>query len=164
MFLSEKSLTITACCALFIVSFTCANAYSQHPKEKMTEGVDLVTQITVADRTFFDAFNQCDVKTMVDMFSKEVEFYHDVSGVAGYEKVVATTKANCEKPMGLTRRLLPETLKIYPLKDFGAIQKAEHRFCHLDNGKKDCGVFPFVHIWKLEEGRWRLFRIVSFDH
>lgn len=100
---------------------------------------DLHKVILEQDKIFFDAFNRCDQDTMAKMFSKELEFYHDISGVSGYESTLAAGKANCDRNLGLVRTLVPEATKIYPVKDFGAMQIGKHTFCHMENGKNDCG-------------------------
>ena len=64
----------------------------------------------------------------------------------------------------LKRTLINETLEVYPIKDFGAIETGQHTFCHDENGKTDCGTFKFVHIWKNENGVWKITRIITYDH
>ncbi|WP_419148285.1 hypothetical protein [Pseudoalteromonas 'SMAR'] len=64
----------------------------------------------------------------------------------------------------MTRTLIPESLTVYPIKDFGALQMGEHRFCHLVNGKNDCGTFRFTHIWRRNQAGWKLHRVISYGH
>ena len=44
------------------------------------------------------------------------------------------------------------------------MEVGSHRFCHLENGKQDCGVFEFAHVWKEDAGRWRVTRVLSYGH
>ena len=101
---------------------------------------------------------------MGEIFSKDLEFYHDIAGFSDYPQTMEATKANCERNLGLRRELVLESHVVYPMGEAGAIQKGEHTFCHLENGKDDCGTFEFVHVWLREENRWRLARVVSFGH
>jgi ketosteroid isomerase-like protein len=125
---------------------------------------NLTEEIFQADQQFFRAFNACDLDVMGNIFSKDLEFYHDVSGFAGYVQTMAVTKANCDRKLGLVRKLLKASMSVYPITDFGAVQKGRHTFCHKVDGKNDCGTFEFVHIWKREDGLWRLHRVISYGH
>ena len=132
--------------------------------------VDLFSEIKQADKTMFDAFNACDIETMEDMFSRDLEFYHDLGGLGGSEKTINSTRNNCNDNLGLVRTLVAESLEVYPIKDFGAIQIGEHTFCHPaydKEGKKskdDCGTFDFTHIWKQTSNGWVVHRVVSYGH
>ncbi len=69
-----------------------------------------------------------------------------------------------DQNIGLKRELVPGSLEVYPIKDFGAIEIGAHTFCHIENGKNDCGTFKFVEVWKNNKGEWKLTRIISYDH
>lgn len=125
---------------------------------------DLEREIEQADANFFNAFNACDIDTMATMFSEELEFYHDTAGVGDYQSNLAATQQLCERNLGLERTLVAGSLEVYPIKNFGALQKGQHRFCHMVNGKKDCGTFGFMHIWKQEGTRWVMHRVISYGH
>lgn len=127
-------------------------------------GPSLEDQILQADKRLFTAFNQCDIETHSEMLSPDLEFYHDKGGVTGYEHTVAVIRENCTRELGLTRTLLPDSVAIYPVKDFGAIQTGKHRFCHWENGKNDCGTFGFSHVWQHTEQGWRVHRVLSYGH
>ena len=57
-----------------------------------------------------------------------------------------------------------ETLEVYPIKDYGAIETGTHRFCHTEEGKEICGTFKFLHIWQKEGTTWKVTRVVSYGH
>jgi hypothetical protein len=48
----------------------------------------------------------------------------------------------------------------------GAIESGTHRFYAMSNGKPNrlTEVAQFIHVWKEENGRWRLARVLSYDH
>lgn len=131
---------------------------------------DLYNEIKQADKTMFDAFNGCDIKTMESMFSKDLEFYHDMGGLSGLKQTINSTENNCNDSLGLVRTLVPASLEIYPIKGFGAIQIGKHTFCHTvydengKNGKDDCGTFGFTHIWKQTNNGWVVHRVASYGH
>ncbi len=37
-------------------------------------------------------------------------------------------------------------------------------FCHVENGKNECGTFRFVHIWQKKDGEWKISRAISYSH
>ena len=124
----------------------------------------LVEEISAADNLFFDAFNHCDIDTMERMFAQDLEFYHDIAGVSDFHSTMDVTRANCERQLGLVRTLIPSSVKVYPVKDFGAIQLGEHQFCHVENGKNDCGTFGFTHVWHKTQQGWKIHRVISYGH
>lgn len=65
-----------------------------------------------------------------------------------------TRKYICHK---LRRELIAGALKVYPIKDYGAIGEGEHRICQLDSGECE-GVARFLMIREQANGRWRMTR------
>ena len=128
------------------------------------EPSSLYDEIAEQDTQLFNAFNECDLEAMSGFFSEDLEFYHDLGGVTGYAQTMGNTKNNCERELGLKRTLVSGSLEVHPIKDFGAIQIGQHTFCHLENGKNDCGTFKFVHVWKHSDDGWRISRVISYDH
>ena len=44
------------------------------------------------------------------------------------------------------------------------LQTGMHRFCHIENGKDDCGTFKYVMVWKKKKEQWMVTRVISYDH
>jgi hypothetical protein len=126
----------------------------------------LLVTITELDRKLFDAFNTRNLEVMKAMFATDAEFYHDKDGLSDYKQLVEafTRLFEQSKTNGLKRELVKGSLEVYPIKDYGAMQIGEHRFCHLENGKQDCGTFKFVHIWRQKDGKWQITRVISYGH
>lgn len=116
------------------------------------------------DSLLFNAFNSRDIDKFKSLFTPDLEFYHDKGGLTNYDQTVASLKNTAANNTDLKRELVPGSLEVYPLKEYGAMQIGMHRFCHTENGKPDCGVFKFVHIWKLQDGEWKITRVVSYGH
>jgi hypothetical protein len=110
----------------------------------------------------FAAYNRCDLATFARYFSPHVEFYHDKGGVTwDRAKVIASTrKWICGK---VRRELVPGSLRVYPIKDFGAVEEGEHRFCPIAPGECE-GIAKFLMIWRKTGNRWVMTRVVSFGH
>ena len=121
-------------------------------------------EILAMDAMLFEAFNNRDLETMKQLFDPDLEFYHDTGGVSDYRQSVENSRRLFEADTGLTRELLIEYARVYPVPDYGAIQVGKHRFCHPENGEMDCGVFEFLHIWKKNDSGWTVARVVSYAH
>jgi hypothetical protein len=130
--------------------------HSQQELEKVVAGLD---------SQLFDAFNHCDLVKFASLLDDNVEFYHDQGGVTlGREKFTESVKNNiC---IGDTKRVLvPGTLKIYPMKGYGAIEMGVHRFVHpKTEAVNGTGEGSFVNLWQYKNGAWKLTRALSYDH
>lgn len=124
----------------------------------------LYQEIVAMDKTLFDAFNRQDADGVKAVFSTDLEFFHDTGGVSNFEQNEQATRNLFARNMHLRRELVLGSMEVYQVKDYGAIQTGKHTFCHLENGKNDCGTFKFLHIWKRIGDGWRLARVVSYGH
>jgi hypothetical protein len=126
----------------------------------------LFADISAMDAAVFDSFNRCsspeELQKHASYFDPEVEFYHDTGGVTwNREDMLANTEKHA---CGNYRReLVPDSLRIFPVKEFGAIEQGVHRFCRFDTGACD-GMADFVIVWRLQDDKWRVTRILSYGH
>ena len=146
--------------ALLAITLPCANA--QSPKPAPTTQDALYQTVAALDTKLFDAVNQCDMKTVDSMWADDAEFYHDKAGLmVGRQNIVDAIKNNlCGK---VTRQLVPGTLEVYPLNDYGAVEIGVHRFYHPDD-KANVGEAKFIHVWQNKDGVWKITRVISYDH
>jgi len=124
----------------------------------------LFQAIKAQDAALFQAFNTCDLKTLGLMVTDDLEFYHDITGLAvGRAVFVESIKNNiCGK---VTRELVESSLEVHPLKGYGAVEIGVHRFHHPGTQGPDVlGEARFVQLWQLKDGTWRLSRVISFEH
>lgn len=129
-----------------------------------TDPAALATEIQKQDAAFFGAFNAHELGPMMAFFANDVEFYHDKDGLLSFDQIRAGFQTMFARNDGIRRDLLPGTIRIYPVPNYGAIETGTHKFCHVERGKDDCGAFQFVMVWKNQDGRWRVTRALSFDH
>ena len=131
---------------------------------------DLATTIASLDTAAFAAFNDCAAPGKLDdyasFFAPDVEFYHDLGGVTWTrDAMIAQTKQNvCGK---FQRELVPGTLKVWPIKDYGALARGEHRFCHFkpDGTTHPCeGRAEFTILWHRQGNTWTITRAFSYGH
>jgi ketosteroid isomerase-like protein len=116
------------------------------------------------DDTLTEAFNAHDLDRLMALFARDLEFYHDTGGRQSYDDVTSGFRGLFAANNGIERSLLPGSLEVYPIKDYGAIEIGEHRFCHQENGRTECGSVRFVHVWRKEADRWKITRVVSYGH
>jgi hypothetical protein len=146
-----------------LLAFACTPVFAQTniPAEDLRSLSDIIEKM---DEKTFAAFNGHDVDLLMSMFTRDVQFYHDKGGLTDYDQ----TRDGFTKMFGNTsdirRDLVTGSLKVFPTKDFGAIEIGTHRFWHKENGKDDCGEFPFVMIWKKEGDAWKISRVISYGH
>ena len=129
-------------------------------KTTATSG-ELYQTIASRDSEVFDAFNAHDIGQLKTFFTDDLEFYHDKSGLTNYTQTTDCFRKMFGQDNGIKRELIPNSLEVYPIKDYGAIEIGEHRFCQVENGKNDCGIFPFIILWKNEGGTWKVSRVIS---
>jgi ketosteroid isomerase-like protein len=121
-------------------------------------------EITRADSLLFAAFNAGDLKRLQSYFAPDLEFYQDNEGLENYAQTMKDFEQMFHQPSRIRRELVPGTLEIYPIKNYGAIEAGSHRFCHEENGRTECGTFKFLHVWRKAGTAWQLSRIVSYAH
>jgi hypothetical protein len=114
------------------------------------------------DAKLFDAYNHCDLATLGAMVSDDLEFYHDQAGLlVGKTPFLAAIKQNiCGK---VQRELLPQTLEVYPLKGYGAVEIGIHRFHHPDD-PENIGDAKFITLWQNKNDTWKVTRVISYEH
>jgi len=126
----------------------------------------LTRDISALDTAVFDAFNHCSdparLQEHAGYFAPDVEFYHDTGGVTWTrDAMIANTgKYVCGH---FTRELVTGSMKVHPVKDFGAISQGVHRFCQIDTGKCE-GLADFTIVWRKQDGDWRITRVLSYGH
>jgi Domain of unknown function (DUF4440) len=123
----------------------------------------LFKTIQSLDTKLFDAYNHCDLTTLGAMVSDDLEFYHDQTGLSvGKEPFLSAIKQNiCGK---VERTLLVDTLEVYPLKRYGAVEIGVHRFHHPGHSEHGMGDAKFVTLWQNKDGVWRVTRVISYEH
>jgi len=134
----------------------------------------LADEIRAADAAFFKAFfDTCDVEAVRAALTDDFEMFHDKGGrvaTSGAE-FAKSTEDKCRRQaegsdFQSTRRLLPETMKVFAINNYGAISTGTHEFFAVKSGEPDrlTETGQFTIVWKEEGGRWKLARALSFDH
>lgn len=150
---------------LITIIFNFATSNAQTPiTTKPPVSQALYNQIAQLDSLLFAAYNSQDITTMKLLFSKDLEWYQDNGGLLNYEQVFKNFVSILQRDSKITRTLVKGSLSVFPIKDYGAVETGEHRFCHKENGKDDCGVFKFMMLWQKKNSEWKITRVISYDH
>ncbi|MEX2401201.1 MAG: nuclear transport factor 2 family protein [Rhodothermales bacterium] len=123
-------------------------------------------ELAQMDSILFDAsFVSCDAQLANSIFADDVEFYHDLTGFQSSEETRENTRRlaeSCPGEKGITRTLVEGSMHVYPIRDYGAVQTGIHRFD--ERGMSTSTIAKFVHLWRKQDGTWKLARVLSFDH
>ena len=154
-------------CASLATCFVLAMApAAASPAEPPVDAATLDATIAALDGVLFDAFNRCadpaQLRAHARHFAPDVEFYHDTGGVTWTrEAMLANTRTHaCGR---YARSLVPGSLRVSPIKDFGAIATGVHRFCQADATRCE-GEADFAMVWRLRDGEWQVTRVLSYGH
>lgn len=134
----------------------------------------LTHEIAAADLALFAAFfDRCDLAALKGMVTDDFEMFHDKNGYmtkSGQEFLDGIAGTCARQKTGedyrARRELVPGSLKVYPLNDYGAVEVGVHRFYQLLPGKPEklVEVSQFTHVWKKDERGWKIARVLSYDH
>jgi hypothetical protein len=78
--------------------------------------------------------------------------------------IANTAKYVCGK---FRRERAPGSLKVFAIKDFGAIATGSHHFCQFSTAGTDgtCeGLANFTMIWSMKDNQWHITRVLSYGH
>ena len=136
-------------------------------------GEDVHKLIREKDRNFWIAYNSCDMDRMRNFLAEDLEFYHDKGGItktlASLEK--GTKNGLCKTGDNiLVRKEVAGSVEIFPLYKnsnelYGAIISGEHLFFLKEQSLTEPdGQAKFNHLWLLQDGDWKMHRILSYDH
>ena len=152
---------------------TSAASAALQPAADLNTPAALAASLQAMDEQMFEqGFNRCNIPAMAGVLHPELEFLHDLSGTSRHDDFLQSFSTGlCGRAdYQSTRRLIPGSMQVYPLKNkgqlYGAVQMGEHEFFETTRGQapRYGSRARFVHTWLLVEGRWKLYRVLSFDH
>lgn len=148
---------------LLTVSARGQNAQSYQPTQH-----ELYDTLAKLDSALFSIAYTCHLDKLSEYFTDDMEFYHDKGGPTYTKaKFLETAKNNfCgEHAIKLRREVVKGSLQVYPMDHYGAIQRGLHVFYVTENGKEQrSGMARFTHLWQYKDGKWRITRVLSYDH
>ena len=159
-----KSVLINKIVLILIALVVVLGSANAQLKEDVATTTDLYNEIKLQDSLLFAAFNTRDIETFKNYFSEDLEFFHDIGGLTGYDVTINFLKTTAQQKSDLKRELVKGSLEVFPIPGYGAMEIGSHQFCHTENGKDDCGTFKFVQIWQKKDDQWKISRVVSYGH
>ena len=147
-----------------IANFACSNLKQDQAKTYVPIDKKLFDTIIYHDSVLFNAFNSRDFDRFKLYFDDSLEIYQDNTGFRNFKQSMEAFNNLFSMDFVLNRELLQNSVEVYPIKNYGAIQTGKHTFCHKENGRMDCGTYKFVHIWRHKDGKWKIIRIITYDH
>lgn len=138
-----------------------------------TTSPELVATLAERDQALFKAVFGCDIDALRPMIADDFEFLHDKYGKVADSgaKFVANVADGCKRQAAGTdfhsrRELVPGSMETHALDHYGAVQLGTHRFYALRRDQPDLltETSRFVDVWKLDDGAWKLSRVISYGH
>ncbi len=133
----------------------------------------LTTAILARSDALFDAiFTDCAPEVVGDMISADFEFHHDRWGTIADSRdaFVAHLRQRCarqasDEDTASRRERVPGTTEVFPMGADAALETGIHRF-HERHGRDEIlvGIARYSHLWRREDGVWRVSRILSYAH
>jgi hypothetical protein len=157
---------------LLVISLILFFTYATLPAQ-VEKSSQLYKSLKTNDSLLFNVgFNTCDIHQFEDLLSDNFEFYHDESGITSSKTPFITSIRDglCTLPYKPRRQLIETSLEVYPLKRdgtlYGAVQMGEHQFFAAEKDKPEylTSTAKFTHLWLLENGSWKLSRVLSYSH
>jgi len=129
------------------------------PKYKPVD-LELHEQISKMDSIYFKAYNSCDLKTQADIYSDDLEFFHDKGGLSTSKKDLLTSleKNICNK---VIRTLIKGSIEVYPIHNYGAVQIGYHKFFNKLEPNAKSTPSKFIIIWKNIKNNWKITKVIS---
>jgi hypothetical protein len=152
-------LSLTLCLCLASCSSVKKAAADTQPKYEIKDQ-ELYNQIVAMDKTFFDAYNTCDLDKQATIYADDIEFYHDLSGLStSKQDILDGTKKNiCGK---VTRELVAGTIEVYPIKNYGAVEIGYHKFHNNQEPNAVSHPSKFIIMWHFSNNEWKINKVVS---
>ena len=147
---------------------TSASIAATRPATVIDRASDLHQTLLALDRQLFDAvFVSCDRDAIRLLMAPDLEFYHDKSGQTAdsLETFLSRPMPGCADSPPVRRVLLPDTVEVRVLKDYGAMQTGTHEFRGAVDGVDTLfETAQFIHLWKETPDGWQITRVISYDH
>lgn len=126
----------------------------------------LYDEIMKMDDIFTRAFNARNIDSLKILFHPDLEFYHDKTGYTDYQDNIRRFTENFSSNKKLRRELVKESLEIYPVGEYGAIEIGIHQFYITEAGQPERpdSSPKFIHIWKKTGNKWEIIKVISYDH
>ena len=148
---------------IFLLAFTFQPGFAQQSNYTIKDSA-LYATILHQDSLLYDAYNRQDFDGYIKFFSKDLEWYKDTDGKMNYDTISRNFRQVFSNANRSHRKLLKNTLEIYPIKNYGAISTGMHEVNYTLHGKVMRGQFKFFMVWEKQGEEWKITRVFSYGH
>jgi CubicO group peptidase (beta-lactamase class C family) len=126
----------------------------------------LQAEIETADQALFGAYNACDIETFDRMLDSRLQFFHDTTGLTDHQWMVEALSKRCKEPTKYRRALEQDTVRVFPVPGFGAIEFGRHRFYAAEGTAPGTLMASpeFVNVWRKTDDGWKVAVGLSVGH
>jgi len=159
----RKPFPVTLPLLIFFIA-ACSNKQTGIQKQEAyvyeIDSQELYDKLIKLDSLYWKSYNTCDMKTQASMYADSLEFYHDKAGLTTSKQDVLNGIKNnvCDK---VTRELIPGSIEIYPIKDYGAIVMGVHKFHNKQEPDAPSHPGRYIVIWQQTGNDWKMKRVIS---
>jgi len=141
-------------------------SYDHNAPDAKTSAIsgELYETIALKDSQFFAGYNAQDIERLKKFFTADLEFYRDGSGLSNYNQTNENLKKMFDQSNGVKRELISNSIEVYPINNYGAIEISENRFCQTGNANNDCGTVSIIMLWQNQDSNWKVSRVISYNH
>lgn len=133
---------------------------SREIKEYLPIDETLQNKILSLDAVYFKAYNTCDMDVQSEMYSNNIEFFHDKSGLATLkEEILKGIKRNVFGKV--TGTLIEGSVEIYPINNYGAVQISYHKFHNKAEPNAESIPSKFIVMWHNDNNNWKMSKVIS---
>ena len=160
-----KSLKLIFAIVLFLIA--------KNISAQINNNSELFIELKKADSLLFnEGFNKCNIDLLQSLMHRDLQFMHDQNGLQSRDEFFKGFEESiCSNPnFKPIRKLVEGSLMVYPMmnegKIYGAVQMGQHEF-YIKEPNKELRFTvngKFIHTWILEDGKWKLYRGISYDH
>ncbi len=164
----ESNYRIQAIIWLLLASFMAFTNLNAQEKKVDVRGI-----VLHYDSLFWKGYNTCDTSLCGQFLTSDVEFYHDKGGItSGAHALLLSIKNNVcgNDEFRIRREEVAGTVNVFPMQKgdiiYGATISGEHIFYLYGKNKQEQldGRARFTHLWILKDGKWKMSRVLSYDH
>lgn len=170
---STRIVATALACSVIAASFIATDSWGG-PRAGPSQTQELYDEIAAMDAKLFAAvFNTCDIAALATMVTDDFEFFHDKDGLSSTSgaQFVKAIEGICERQKTgedyrARRELVPGSMQVYPLNNYGAVEVGKHRFYQLLPGQPEklVEVSLFTQVWRKDKTGWKLARVLSYNH
>ena len=132
----------------------------------------MTAAVVKADAALFAAvFDRCDADAVGAMLDEDFRFVHDKDGESSRAQFLANLKGHCARvktgeDFPARRELVTDSLEVWPIDKYGALEIGVHRFYARVPGKPETltETGNFMILWKNVAGKWLMTESISYGH